>query len=102
MVVSAAVLAASAGIAAAQQGALPAALLAGSLSVDDEAGPSSSAVGHTGSAPKGVAKTYLTLFGKEEASKAAEVANSTGDDSQSGVSAKHIWMHPSSATRNSV
>lgn len=59
--------AAAAGIAAAQQAA-------SSINLEDEAGPSSSAAGQAASAAEDTMRTYLTLFGKADDCKAAELA----------------------------
>ncbi|KAL3130378.1 poly ADP-ribose polymerase [Trebouxia sp. C0009 RCD-2024] len=59
--------AASAGTAAAQQAA-------SSINLEDEAGPSTSAAGQAASAAEDAVRTHLTLFGKEDDCKAAELA----------------------------
>lgn len=67
LVSAAAQAAASAGTAAAQQAA-------SSINLEDEAGPSTSAAGQAASAAEDAVRTHLTLFGKEDDCKAAELA----------------------------
>lgn len=67
LVSAAARAAALAPVAAVQQGA-------SSLSLDDEAGPSSSAAGQAASGAEDAVKTYLTLYGEEEDCEAAQLA----------------------------